>query len=191
MPRNPFAWAAILHIVPFSWCSRLADQAERAQRYERLFLSDQREETRSRLKTGLMEIFPRLASAWGPEINTDDGTWDQHRRVCSEPHFDTYFRFALSLHTVPLTEVMELIRRADDPELVMQTFRAALGQKMPMGNTKASVLLDELNAHASEVDMHKVLPFLQSLFSIADELRVEADESLGFAWVPNFTNVPA
>ncbi|MXW36358.1 MAG: hypothetical protein F4Z60_13065 [Chloroflexi bacterium] len=161
----------------------LADEAERAQRYERLFLADQRDEAQSRLKTGLMELFPRLASAWGAEIASDDTTWDQHRRVCSEPHFDTYFRFALSSHTVPMSEVTEIVRGANVRELVVQTFRAALDQRMAMGKTKASVLLDELIAHAAEFDMRKVGPFLQALFSIADELRVDSDESRGLVWV--------
>ncbi|MYA88132.1 MAG: NTPase, partial [Boseongicola sp. SB0662_bin_57] len=161
------------------------DDAERAQRYEKLFLPDQREETRSRLKTGILELFPRLASAWGPVTASDGTTWDRHRRVCSEPHFDTYFRFALSSHTVPMSEVAELIQCADDPDMVTQAFRAALRVPLAKGRTKASVLLDELKAHAAEFDMYKVTSFLQALFSIADELRVESDESRGFVWVDN------
>ena len=132
-----------------------------------------------------MELFPRLASTWSPVTASDGTTWHQHRRVCSEPHFDTYFRFALSPHTIPMYEVKELIQRADDPELVTQTFRAALDATLANGRTKASVLLDELKAHAAELEMHKVLPLLQALFSIVDELRVESDESRGFAWVDN------
>ena len=157
------------------------DPAESAQRYDRLFLSDQPEELRVRLRTGLINLFPRLASAWG----SAGATWDQRRRVCSELHFDTYFRFALSSHAVPMSEVTELIRRADDPELVMRTFRAALGERLATGRTKASVLLDELTDHAADFDMRKVCPFLQALYSIADELWVESDESWGFGWVDN------
>ena len=158
------------------------ENTERGKRYDRLFLYDQPEETKSRLRSGLIELFPRLESAWGPVIEPDDTTWDQHRRVCSERHFDTYFRFALSSHTVPITEVTELIRRADDPELVTQTFRAALNEQLPTGRTKASLLLDELKAHALDIDMHKACPFLQALFSIADELCGETDESPGLVW---------
>ena len=161
------------------------DKDERAQMYDRIFLSDEPEDTRSRLRSGLMELFPRLASAWGPVIGSDDATSDQHRRVCSEPHFDTYFRFALSSFTVPLFEVMELVRQADDPNLVTQTFRSALNVHLAGGLTKASVLLDELKAHAAEFEIRKVGPFLQALFSIADELWNESDDSLGLIWLDN------
>ena len=163
----------------------MGENSERGQEYDRLILHDQPEEEKSRLRSGLMELFPRLTLAWGPMIESDNSTWDQHRRVCSERHFDSYFRFALSSHTVPMTEVTELIRRADDPELVTQTFRAALDVTMANGRTKASVLLGELKAHAAEFDMRKITPFLQALFSIANELRVESDESLVFVWVDN------
>ncbi len=161
------------------------DPAEKAKGYDNLFLYDQRDEIRPRLRSGLVELFPRLASAWGGLDDPDGVTWDRHRRVCSEPHFDTYFRFALSSHTVPFSEVTELIRRADDPQLIKRTFRAGLDERMPKGRTKASVLLDELKAHAPDFDMHKVGPFLQALYSIADELRIESDESWGFARADN------
>ena len=53
------------------------DQSERAKGHDRLFLSGQPEEKWSPLRSGLIELFPRLASAWGPVSESDSTTWDR------------------------------------------------------------------------------------------------------------------
>ncbi|MDE0304380.1 MAG: P-loop NTPase fold protein, partial [Albidovulum sp.] len=151
-------------------------QKEVADKYEQLFLGKESQNDGGRLKDGLQKLFPRLQSIWSNTHDTDDKEWAKARRVCSQPHFDTYFRFALSPYAVPLREVRELVRRADEPEFVKSAFLNALGNHLGEGRTKASFLLEELACHAGDMEIRKVTPFLQALYSIADDLQVENDD---------------
>jgi predicted KAP-like P-loop ATPase len=140
------------------------------------------EHSGDRLRRALMRLFPRLESVWGNlHYGEDSATdWERQRRVCSSAHFDAYFRFALGDETLPRSEIDELIGRASDPEFVKTSLRDALAVKRKNGRTKAALLLDEMNLHAPKVTDGNVAPLLTSIFSVADELDVEADKARPF-----------
>ncbi len=128
------------------------------------------------LKDGLQRLFRPLQSIWSTTHPGNGAEWSRARRACSAMHFDTYFQFSLSSCAVPLREIHELLRRADQGAFVRKTFLDALGVQLAEGRTKASFLLEELTYHADDMEVSKIRPFLQSLYSIANDLRIDSDE---------------
>lgn len=138
-------------------------------------------------RRSLMRLFPRLESIWTNISYGHDweATWAKQRRVCSEVHFDAYFRLSLDDNALPKKEIDQLSEHAGDKSAVQRIFREALKVTRSQGATKASLLLDELNLHASDVTDENVGPLLVALFEIADELDVEADVARGFGMATN------
>lgn len=138
-------------------------------------------------RRSLMRLFPRLQSVWSNMSygHDSESEWAQQRRVCSEAHFEAYFRLSLDDNALPKKEVDQLINGAADKATVHRVFRDALKVTRSQGATKASLLLDELNLHASELADDNVGPLLIALFEIADELEVEADVARGFGIATN------
>jgi predicted KAP-like P-loop ATPase len=126
----------------------------------------------------LMRLFPRLQGIWNNNNYGDDwtGVWARGRRVCSEKYFDAYFRFTLGDEVLPKSEVDALIARSDDSNFITTTFREAIKKTVKSGGTKAKVILDELSLQAERIEQTKVLPFLKTIFKLADELDVEVDQ---------------
>jgi predicted KAP-like P-loop ATPase len=137
---------------------------------------------KDKLRRALMRLFPRLESVWGNlHYGEDSATdWERQRRACSLGHFEAYFRFALGDETLPRGEIDDLIAHASDQEFIKTRLRDALAVERKNGMTKAALLLDELNLHAAKVTDDNVAPLLTSLFSVADELDVEADKAGAF-----------
>ncbi|WP_315764406.1 P-loop NTPase fold protein [Bradyrhizobium sp. SZCCHNS2005] len=135
-----------------------------------------------RIRRALMRLFPRLESVWNNLNYGADfaGQWTRDRLVCSEDHFESYFRFSLGEDVVPLEEITTLVARASDAEFVKQTFRDALGSLRRNGKTKAMLLLSELNLHAEQVADKDVEPLLAAIFELGDKLDVESDKDGAF-----------
>lgn len=135
----------------------------------------------------LMRLFPVLESAWANR--SYDGafarTWAQQRRVCSESHFDSYFRFSVAAAALPSEELDELIQRAGDVVYVSRALRDAALTKRRGSGTKAGVILDELINHADRIEDEDTEPLLRALFSVADEIDTEADRGKGFSFRSN------
>lgn len=148
--------------------------------YDREFLASVSEAQKEQMRRSLKRLFPRLEAVWGNMHYSSDERWRRDRRVCSEPHFDTYFRLSIGSESLPKKEIQELIARIDDREYVSATFHQALSISRSNDGTKAAMLLDELNTHAPDVADEKIGPFLAVLFALADELDVEADVLRGF-----------
>ena len=148
--------------------------------YNQIFLNNEPEEDRNRLRRAMMRLFPRLEAVWNNMYYSETQQWSRQRRACAEEHFDTYFRFSLSSQTVSRGEIDEIISRATDSEFIKKTFENALSVLQANGRTKASYLLDELEIRSGDVPDEKVEPLLSSLFAIADSLPNPADESRGF-----------
>ncbi len=161
------------------------DQTEVAKECDELFLGEEPLGDRSRMKDGLQRLFPPLQSIWSTTHPRNDAEWSRARRACSAIHFDTYFRFSLSSYAVPRAEVQELVRRAGQAKFVRSAFLEALDVHLAEGRTKASFLLEELTFHASDMEIPKIGPFLQALYSIASDLWVESDESRSVVWMNN------
>jgi predicted KAP-like P-loop ATPase len=153
---------------------------DRAPEYERRLLAELSEDKKNATKQALMRLFPRLEAVWNNVHYSDDELWARERRVCSEAHFDAYFRFSLGDEALGRAEIDELINRADDVPYVHDIFGKALATQRSDGRTKASLLLDELKLHAKSVPDEKVAPLLTALFEIADDLQVQGDKATAF-----------
>lgn len=135
-----------------------------------------------RLRRALMRLFPRLESVWNNLSYGGDSVtrWTRERLLCSTEHFDSYFRFSVGDDVVPREEIETLITRASDGEFVKQKFREALTVTRKGGETKAMLLLDELNLHAEKVADDDVAKLLAAIFEVGDELNVESDKAGAF-----------
>ncbi len=158
---------------------------DQAAEYNELLLADVPEDEREEMRLALRRLFPRLEAVWANTHYTDDGEWRRQRHVCSAEHFPTYFRFALGEELLPAKTISELISRAGDRDFIRTTLRQALSETLKSGRTRASVYIDELTLHASEVAEENINPLVAALFEIADELEVKADEGRGMLAMSN------
>ncbi|MDW3204256.1 MAG: P-loop NTPase fold protein [Alphaproteobacteria bacterium] len=142
------------------------------------FLQSVAEERQETVRIALQRLFPRME-----EMLYENGfqaQWETERRVCIEAHFDTYFRMSLSDETLSMTFINQLVERADDAEFIQTAFRDAARTRRRVGTSMVPVLLDELNAHALNIEREKVEPLISSLFEIHDEIDLEVDRERGF-----------
>lgn len=140
-----------------------------------------------RIRRSLIRLFPALESVWHNRIygGNPERRWAMERRVCSNKHFDTYFRFSISDDALTSAELNEFLAHADDVEYVTRTLMDAVSVIRRVGGTKAAVWLEDLRTHAERLTLDKVKPLLTALFEIADELNTEADAAKGFGWSDN------
>ncbi len=157
-------------------------QAQRDQ-FDKNLLSSVPEAERERLRGALTRLFPPLESVWGNVIYGHDSAdeWSRDRRACSSVHFDSYFRFSISDEVLAKQEVDDLIAHASDDAFIVAAIREGLGVKRSSGGSRAALILEELNRHADEVADNRVQPLLTSIFRLADELDISADEVKGFS----------
>lgn len=167
-------------------CGHALDIQPHAQAGEQCdlhLLSDVAEADRPRLRKALMRLFPALENAWSNHYYAPEFAlqWRRDRRVCVAPHFPTYFRFAPSSQVTTATEIESFIAGSGDVDFVRKSVLDALGKGRRGRGTHAATLLDELNFRASDVPLTSIEPLVVGLFSIADDLNVEADASRGFS----------
>ena len=141
-----------------------------------------------RLRLMLSRMFPYLANVWNSEMYAAvaEERWQRERRLCSSEHFDTYFRLSLSEAILPAKRITSLLNDVHDVEFVKNFFQAALDTKIRNSRTQASLFLEELNIRSEDISDQNVVPLLQALSCIADDLDVEADEG-SHAW-PSINN---
>src|SRR5215472_5909756 len=156
-----------------------------ASEYDNLLLKGITEDERPDMRLALRRLFPRLELVWANTHYTSESSWRRQRLVCSAEHFPTYFRFALGEDLLPAKNISELVSRANDRAFIQTTLRTALGEKLKSGRTRASVYLEELTLHASEIAESHVGPLVCALFEIGDELDVQTDEGRGFGNLAN------
>ncbi|WP_139372858.1 KAP family P-loop NTPase fold protein [Nitrobacter vulgaris] len=147
-----------------------------------LFLGSVDVKEHERMRRVLMRLFPRLESVWNNLSYGEDSVskWTRERLVCSEEHFESYFRFSIGDNVLPREEIEALIARASDGEFVKQKLREALAITRKNGKTKAMLILDELNFHAEKILDKDVEPLLSAVFELGDELDVESDKAGAF-----------
>lgn len=133
-----------------------------------------------KFKPGLMRLFPKLKSVWANAYG-DDCRWLKQRRACVADHFPTYFRLSLPDDVISRREIDEMLANVGDQQWVAKKLRLAVGETRKHGGTRAALLLDALDVHASDVAVENVEPLLSAIFSIADELDVESDKARGFS----------
>ena len=138
------------------------------------------EKRRDHARLALMRLFPRFENVGYSHSSLE--RWEAQRLVCTEKHFDTYFRMGIGDETLSVAEINEFIEHADDGEYVKKAFRKALGSIRKNGKSKIPLLLDEVNVHASKIEKRKFQPLISAIFEIADDIYRDADcERGGFS----------
>lgn len=131
------------------------------------------ERNREAVKSGLLRLFPRLENmGYGAEFI---GIWEASRRVCTEKHFDTYFRMSLSNETLSIAEIETFIDNCASSSFVSEAFRKAAIDTRRNGKSKVPLLLDELNVHGAKIGNEKFEPLFVGIFSVADEIWLQQD----------------
>ena len=157
-------------------------------RYDQMLKLDElADDERLRWRVALRRLFPRLDSIWSNVWRSDDDGAQRDRLIASRKHFNTYFSFSLSQDILPANEIRQFIERSDDAAFVTGYLRAALARQRRNGSTQAALVLEELTLQASVIPEAKVTPLLSAIFSMGDELDVEADQKKGFLGIGDNT----
>lgn len=131
-------------------------------------------------RLALMRLFPRFENVGYSASSTDK--WEAQRLVCTEKHFDSYFRMSIGDETLSVTEINEIIEHSGDGEYIKCAFRSALGLIRKNGKSKVPLLLDELNIHAVRISKANLQSCISAIFGIADDIyRKEDGERGGFS----------
>jgi predicted KAP-like P-loop ATPase len=147
--------------------------------YDDLLLREVPEGEQAGMRLALARLFPRLAAVWSNTHYTAEADWRRQRLVCIAEHFPTYFRFTLGEGLLPAKSITELVKQANDREFIQTTLRGAIQEKLKSGRTRASIYLEEMTVHASEIAKEHIGTLVSAIFEIADELDVEADRERG------------
>jgi predicted KAP-like P-loop ATPase len=135
-------------------------------------------------------LFPEAAKILGARLGISRNRIDARRaRAISEPdYFPIYFRFALGDQVVSREMVAALVAAAADPRAFGERLLVLAEENTPRGRTRASVMLDELNAQAEAGFALEDIPgVVKSLTSIGDKLWIETDDE--FMGVDNETRI--
>jgi hypothetical protein len=135
-----------------------------------------------------MRLFPRFENVGYSHSFIE--AWEAQRLVCTEKHFDTYFRMGVGDETLPITEINEFLERAGDRKYVKDAFLKALDSIRKNGKSKVPLLFDEINVHASRIDKTNFQPLISAIFEIADDINRDADcERGGFKFGNNHLRI--
>lgn len=155
---------------------------DKVRRFEP-YLAGVPEDHHDLVRIALQRLFPRMEEmGYGHEWIS---TWDAERRVCVEKHFNTYFRLTLGQDVLPISDINEIVDRADDIAFVQAAFRHAAAAERPTGQSLVPVYMDELTAHAKRVPKEKVPSLITALFEIHDEIDLQRDGERGYMAMAN------
>ncbi|MDE2229330.1 MAG: NTPase [Alphaproteobacteria bacterium] len=164
---------------------RLTSRSDQAAEYDVLLLGNIRDHDKPRIRRALQRLFPRLESVWANVHYNSETRWRRQRLICSADHFPTYFRLSVDESILSARSISEIVEKAGDQEYVQKTLRHASKEILKSGKTRASMYLDELLVHASDIAEADIQPLVSALFEVADELDVESDQGKGFDLVNN------
>jgi predicted KAP-like P-loop ATPase len=156
------------------------DRNALADEYEQTFLGDLEGRQREIGRRAILRLFPRVEAIWANVFHRSADDWRRDRLVCSKPHFPTYFAFSVPDEAITASEVSEALQAAGNAHDVVTLFRRLITEHRRRGGTRAALVLEELTVRASEVSEEDVSELLNGLFTIADEINVEADERRAF-----------
>lgn len=141
------------------------------------FLKIVPEKHRSHARDALIRLFPRLEN-----VGYSHGfieSWEAQRRVCTDKHFDTYFRMGVGDETLSVEEIDDFIKHAGEIEYVKNAFLQALCSIRKNGKSKVPLLFDEINVHASKIDKKNFQALISAIFQIADTIHRDDDRERG------------
>jgi predicted KAP-like P-loop ATPase len=171
-------------------CGVRSDYGQREDPKQELdrFLKLVSEKNRDQVRPALARLFPRLENVGYSHSFIE--RWEAQRLVCTDKHFDTYFRMGIGDETLSIAEVDEFIEHAGDGQFVKHAFIKALGSIRKNGKSKVPLLFDELNAHASRIEKTKFQALISAIFEIADDIyRDEDRERGGFSFGDNHLRI--
>lgn len=97
-------------------------------------------------KVALQLLFPKST---GKRCGHDRlGQWNSERRVCIEPHLDTYLDLSLSEDVLPEEKIDQLVERAVEFEFIKNEFRSASLRRRRSGGSYIPVYLEALSSNA-------------------------------------------
>lgn len=135
------------------------------------------EKRREYARVALMRLFPRFENVGYSDSFIE--SWEAQRLVCTDKHFDTYFRMGVGDETLPIAEIDEFVERAGDGECVKDAFHKALNSIRKNGKSRVPLLFDEVNVHASRIDKANFRPLISAIFEIADDIYRGEDSGKG------------
>lgn len=135
------------------------------------------EKRRDHARVALIRLFPRFENV-GYSHSSIEG-WEAQRLVCTDKHFDTYFRMSVGDETLPVAEIDDFIEHAGNVEYVKDAFRKALNSIRKNGKSKVPLLFDEVNVHTSKIDKTNFQPLISAIFEIADDIHRDEDRERG------------
>jgi predicted KAP-like P-loop ATPase len=131
-------------------------------------------------KKRLVRLFPRLEAIWS-NTHHNGSDWKKRRRIASEELFPMYFRLSLPSGSIPKSEIDQVVRNSGDVEFVKNCLVAASKIPNKRRGTRVAVLLEALRDHATDIPLDNAEKFLTGVFSIVDEIHVEADKARAFS----------
>lgn len=152
------------------------------------FLKLVTEKRRDYARLALMRLFPRFENIGYSHSFME--SWEAQRRVCTDKHFDTYFRMGIGDETISISEVEEFVKHAGDGEYVKQAFCKAFAAIRKNGKSKVPLLFDEINVYSSRIEKSKFQPLISAIFEIADDIyRDEDSERGGYSFGDNHLRI--
>jgi len=131
--------------------------------------------------------FDRLFPNWKFHTYVGDyeQSWSQSKMVCSNKHFDTYFRLSISDENMGGELLEKMIEKSNDKQFVQSLFRDAAEKRRKDGTSYVPVYLDEISTHANRIAKDKVISFMQALFEIHDDIDLDVDKGKGLMGIAN------
>jgi predicted KAP-like P-loop ATPase len=136
-------------------------------------------EEREGVKHIVASLFPETAQTLDTRIPTRRRKIDARRaRAVSEPeYFPLYFRFALGDLALSRELVAAVVAAGHDSDEFARALIALTEETTRTGRTRASVMLDELNAQAESGFATEHIPtVIRTLTNIGDQLWLDSDD---------------
>lgn len=159
------------------------------EKYDEIFLSGLDAVQTDLAKNALMRLFPKTESIWSNVFMEERNHWRAQKQICSSHCFDNYFRFTLGDDTLPESEIKAILDNASNHEFIAETLQKLSKESRKRSGTKAAVFLEEVAARAKEVPEEHIPDFLRGIFSVADDIDVDADKAKGFSFGDNLFRI--
>lgn len=147
------------------------DNEARIKRVNDTFINIKNESEKYIFQGILRWLFPVVDGSLSRKfLLSKEEDWKREKRVCSAPHFDTYFRFDVSDDTISNAELVEFCNNAGNEDYVSCRFRGSAEESY--NEHKIAYLLDEIIYDVNKISVDDIVPFLITLYSIAGEIYV-------------------
>ena len=159
------------------------DEDQQRKTFHEAWLNKLPEEDRAAVKGIVQRLFPNVSNALGgagysPEYET---IWRRDLRVCSNSHFEKYFRLAIPAGTFSEAEWSEVEKQLDDAAALDGILASYVGQKGPNGfRSRASEFLDRALLFANGASNDHAKKLFLSLLRVGDLfLAIKDEDSTG------------